>query len=271
MFDELKKIPVFIVRDFRILFTYKIAFFITFFGIIFNLFYFILFGSMFGSADIPALSAYGGNFISFILVGSIGWSFLWSIMNATSSSLASEMAMGTLESILLTSTRLATMMLSYALFGCFFGLISIAILMVVGFFIFGVTVFTTATIFTLIIFILSAIMMIGFGMMFGGLTIWLKNIGDAIPLLQNVSMFFCGVYFPISVLPVYLQPIAKYIPFYYSIEGLRISLITTSSTNELIEYVLILLALSIVFNIIGFYTLHKGLMKAKKDGSLAFY
>jgi len=192
-------------------------------------------------------------------------------MNATSSSLAGEMAMGTLESILLTSTRLSTMMLSYAIFGCFFGLVSIIILLLVGFFIFGVTAFMTATIYTLIIFILSAIMMIGFGMIFGGLTIWLKNIGDAVPLLQNIIMFFCGVYFPISVLPTYMQPIAKFIPFYYSIEGLRRSLITTSSSSELLGYVLILLVLSIVFNIIGFYTLRKGLMKAKKDGSLAFY
>lgn len=271
MFDELRKIPVFVARDFRILFTYKLAFSMTFFSIIFNLFYLVLFGSMFGSMDLPALSPYGGNFISYILVGSIGWGFLWSIMGATSTSLRTEMMMGTLESILLTSTKMFTMMLSYSLFGCFFGLISIGILMLVGYFLFSITVFATATVYTLIIFVLSASMMMGFGLMFGGLTIWLKNIGDTLPLLQNIVMFFCGVYFPISVLPEFMHPIANYMPFYYSIEGLRKSLIPSTPTSDILFYVLVLLFLSILFIIVGLVVLHRGLVKAKKDGSLSFY
>lgn len=271
MFDELRKIPIFVARDFRILFTYKLAFSMTFFSIIFNLFYLVLFGSMFGSTDLPALSPYGGNFISYILVGSIGWGFLWSIMSATSSSLTAEMMVGTLESILLTSTKMFTMMLSYSLFGCFFGLISIGILVLVGYFLFGITVFATANVYTLIIFVLSATMMMGFGLIFGGLTVWLKNIGDTLPLLQNIAMFFCGVYFPISVLPGFMRPIANYMPFYYSIEGLRKSLIPSTPTSDMLFYVLVLLFLSILFMVLGIVVLHRGLIKAKKDGSLSFY
>jgi ABC-2 type transport system permease protein len=271
MFDELKKIPVIVARDFKILFTYKLAFSISFFGIVFNLFYLVFFGSMFGAANIPYLSPYGGDFISYILIGSIGWGFMWSIMSATSSSLSTEMMMGTLESILLTSTRISTVLLSYTIFGCFFGFITILILITVGLVIFGITVFATASIYTLMVFILSALMMTGFGLIFGGLTIWLKNIGDTVPLLQNVVMFFCCVYFPIAVLPEFLQPVANYMPFYYSIEGLRKSLIPSTPTSEILFYIIVLLSLSILFMILGIVVLHKGLNKAKRDGSLAFY
>jgi len=274
MFDELRKIPVFVIRDFRMLFTYKLAFSMSFFTIIINLFYLVLFGSMFvlipGSLS-NAPSGYEGNFIYFILVGSIGWGFMWSIMNATSLSLSTEMMMGTLESILVTSTRMSTLMLSYALFGCIFGLLQIIILIIVGSFIFGISVFATATVYTLIIFILSIVMMTGFGMIFGGLTIWLKNIGETVPLLQSVSVFFCGVYFTIDVLPEFMRPIANYIPFYYPIEGLRRSLNPAASTSEIMFFVGILLALSIISIILGVCVLHLGLTKAKKDGSLAFY
>ena len=113
--------------------------------------------------------------------------------------------------------------------------------------------------------------MIGFGLIFGGLTIWLKNIGSTTALLQNITMFFCGVYFPITVLPEFLHPIAKYIPFYYSIEGLRKSLIPTTPTSEMIFYILMILIFSIAFIILGSYIMHRGLIKAKKDGSLMFY
>jgi len=255
MLNELRKISIFIKRDFRMLFTYKLAFTVSLLSIIFNLFYLLLFGSMFGSRD----------------VGSVGWSFLTNIMNSTAFSLRTEMMMGTLESILITPTKIHTVIFGYVLFGCFFGLLSMGVLIVVGIFCFGVTAFATANIFTLIIFILSTIMMMGFGMIFSGLTIWLKNIGDTIPIILGVSMFFCGIYFPIQVLPEFLQPVAKFIPFYYSIEGIRKSLIINTSTHELMGYIVILSVLAITFIALGIFILHKGLIKAKKDGSLAFY
>jgi ABC-2 type transport system permease protein len=271
MLDEIRKIPAFVVRDFQLLFTYKLALSMELLNIVFNLFYFVLFGSLFASSSVPSLSEYGGNFISYLLVGSIGWGFLWSIMHATSTSLSLEMVMGPLESILITPTRLTTMIISYAVYGCFYGLITIAILMAVGFFLFGITVFGTASIYTIIIFALSIIMMTGFGMIFGGLTIWLKNIGQTIPLIQNIAMLFSAVYFPIVVLPGFLQPVAYFSPFYYSVEGLRKSLIPATQTSEITFYIIVLIFFTIASLVLGVFMLHRGLIKAKKDGSLAFY
>ena len=271
MFDELRKIPFFVVRDLRMLFTYKLALSAALFGVVFNLFYFVLFGSMFGSTALASLSDYGGNYISYLLIGSIGWGFLWSIMQATSASLSEEMRMGPLESILLTPTKISTLMIAYSIYGCFFGLIIFTILMTVGFFIFGITAFATANIYTLIIFILSLAMMTGFGMIFGGLTIWLKNIGETVTLIQNIAMFFCGVYFPVAVLPEQIQGVSYFMPFYYSIEGLRKSLIPSTNQIELLFYVIMLLLLSVSSIAIGLFVLKKGLIKAKKEGSLAFY
>jgi ABC-2 type transport system permease protein len=271
MFNELKKIPVFIKRDFQMLSTYKLAFSIQFISMIFNVFYFIFFGSMFGSSNLSQLSPYGGNFISYLLIGSIGWGLLWSIMDTTGPSLRQEMMMGTLESIALTKTKLVTMMISYALFGTFFGVLSMFILIGIGFVFFHITAFASASIFTVIIFILSATMMFGFALIFAGLTIRLKNIGSLSLLLQNVTMFFCGVYFPVTVLPTVFQPIANYIPFYYAIEGLRRSLLPATSVNELLFFIAILIILSVVFILLGLYFLHRCLTRAKKDGSLSFY
>jgi ABC-2 type transport system permease protein len=231
----------------------------------------VLFGSMFKSGVIPDLIPYGGDFISYILIGSIGWGFMWSIMSGTAGSLRMEMEIGTLESILLTRTSIYTMVIAYTVFSAIFGIVSIIVLVVFGFVLFGISVFATASIFTLIFLLLSMIMMTGIGMILGGLTVWIKNIGDTIPLIQSITQFFCPVFFPIAVLPEFLQTIAKYLPFYYSIEGLRLSLIPGIPASELIRYALILAGLSIIFVIIGAYALHKGLVKAKKDGSLSFY
>ena len=271
MLSEIKKIPAFVIRDFRILFTYKLAFFSFTFNIVFTLFHLVLFGSMFNTASSAVLSPYGNDFISYIVIGSIGWAFLWSIMTATSLSLRNEMMMGTLESIIITPTKTHTIIFAYVIYGCLFGVLSMIILFIVGILFFDIFAFTSAGIFTLIIFILSATMMMGLGFVFSGLTIWIKNIGETVPILQNIVMFFCGVYFPITVLPEFLQPVANIMPFYYSIEGLRLSMLPKTPQSELLYYTWILLILSIIFMAIGLIVLKKGLIKAKKDGSLGFY
>lgn len=271
MLNEIRKVGVFIKRDFKVMFTYKLAFSMAWVSLLFNFLYMVLFGSMFQVGYLSSIDTYGGNFISYILVGSIGWGFMWSVALSTPISLRSEMEDGTLESIISTPTSIYTMILSYTFFGSFFGLLSIAILLSVSYAFFGISVFATASIFTLIIFVLSVIMMMGFAMILGGLTFWIKNIGETGTFIQSISMFFCGVYFPITVLPEFLQPISKYVPFYWSIEGLRKSLIPSTPTQDLLNYVLILIIITFVVTSIGAYALHRGLKKAKKDGSLAFY
>lgn len=273
MINEIKKIAVFVRRDFRMLFTYKLAFFMSFLSIVFNLFYLVLFGSMFGTlrSDIAMQIGSNQDFISYILIGSMGWGFLWTVVNSTGFSLKTEMMMGTLESILATPTKIMTMIIAYTLFGCFFGFISFILLFFIGYIFFGIAAFASANIFTIIVFVLSIIMMMGFGLIFSGLTIWLKNIGETIPLFQGLSLFFSGVYFPISILPIYLQPVAKYVPFYYSMQGLRISLRTTSLTSELANNIIILFILAIIFLIIGYLILRYGLIKSRKEGSLSYY
>ena len=271
MTDKIRTISTFIKRDFMILSTYGLAITSMVLSTIFNLFYLALFGSMFKENNPSGIAMYGGGFISYMLVGSIGWSFLWSIVNATSSALSDEMKMGTLESIMQTKTSITTLIIAYTLSGCIFGAISTGIIFAAGYFFFGIVAYSDANIYTLVIFFLSILLMIGFGMIFGGLTLWMKDMGQTVPLIQTIVMFFSGVYFPITVLPEFFQPVAKYIPFYYSIEGLRISLVPTIQAIEIMKYIWILSGLSILFFFVGLYILHKGLNKAKKDGSLAFY
>jgi len=266
MLSELKKIGIFIKRDFKIIITYRLAFSAMFLNMIFFFFYFILFGAMFGETTPPLLNPYQQDFVTYLLIGSIGWGFLWSVMSSSSGALRNEMMIGTLESILLTSTRLSTLIIAYTIFGCFIGFLSILILITIGFLFFDIII--AINLITIIIFILSTFMMAGLGLLFSGLTLWIKNIGDTIPLIQNVAMFFSGVYFPITVLPEQLQDISYIIPFYYSIEGIRISLI---DQNASLFYIQILIPVTILFIFLGVISLHFGLQKAKKEGSLAFY
>lgn len=90
-------------------------------------------------------------------------------------------------------------------------------------------------------------------------------------LIQNIALFFSGVYFPITVLPEFLQPVAIFVPFYYSIEGLRKSLRPTIITAENHGVCLEIIPFSYWGYFAGNFYFSMGIEKAKIDGSLAFY
>lgn len=271
MLTQIKIIGALLKRDLRILITYKFAFTTMLFSIGISLFYLVLFGAMFG-VEIPVpIAEYGMDFVSYLLIGAVGWAFLWSVLNVTAQSTRNEMLMGTLEPLLLTKVKLPTLMIAYTIFGSLFGLASLSLLLLVGYFAFGVAAFAAANVFTLTIFILSALLVGAIGFIFAGVTFWVKNIGAGVPVLQNIAIFFSGVFFPITMLPEVLQPISKFVPFYYSIEGMRKSLLPTVSATEMVNYVGILLVFVVLFAALGLYILHRGLIKAKKGGTLAYY
>lgn len=266
MIENLRKIIAILQRDFRILFTYKLAFSTMFLNMIFNFFYFVLFGTMFSQEMPQYLSSYQQDFVTYLLIGSIGWSFLWSVTSSSSVAIRNEMMLGTLETLLLSTTKLSTLIIAYTFFGCFFGLISVFILLFVGYFFFGI--YLIFNYLTVLIFIISSIMMAGLGMIFCGITLSKKNIGNAIPVIQNISMFFAGVYFPITVLPKILQEYAKFIPFYYPIEGIRISILDPSKS---LFFICIISLFASSFILFGIVSLRIGLDKAKRESSLSFY
>ena len=266
----LRKLYVFVKRDFLMLFTYKFAMVFNYVQMIMNLFLFVLFAGMFGERMLVMLEPYGGDFIQYILVGSIGWGYLWSAMGAASGSIQQEMMRGTFEPIFLTPTSPFVIVIAYTIWGLIMGTFSLLIHLAIGFFVFNVQL-TGNVVLAIGLMGLSVLMMIGFGLMVAGLNVFLKQIGAMVSVVQSVSLFLCGVYFPLSVLPEIIQPLGKILPFYYSIMGLRLSLSETSSLSDIMPYIWIILVMAIISLSVGAFLFKQGLNRARKEGTLAYY
>jgi ABC-2 type transport system permease protein len=266
----LRKLYVFIKRDFLMLFTYKFAMVFSYIQMIMNLFLFVLFAGMFGERMLSMLEPFGGDFIQYILIGSIGWGYLWSAMGAASGSIQQEMMRGTFEPIFLTPTSPFVIVMAYTIWGLFMGTISMGIFLFFGLAVFNVEL-TGDYFMAFVIMGLSIAMMIGFGLMVAGLNVFLKQVGALVSVVQGVAMFLCGVYFPLEVLPKIIQPLGKVLPMYYSIMGLRVALSDQVSSPVLMQYFWILLILAVVALVLGAYLFRKGLDRARREGTLAYY
>jgi len=70
--------------------------------------------------------------------------------------------------------------------------------------------------------IISTVCLFGFGMAIAG---WAKDSNQAAPLSNLVSfpmMFLSGVFFPVFLMPEWLQSITRFVPLTPIVEGLRL-------------------------------------------------
>lgn len=252
------------------MFTYKFAMVFNYIQLIMNLFLFVLIAGMFGERMLSILEPYGGDYISYILIGSIGWGYLWSAMGAASGSIQQEMVRGTFEPIFMTPTSPYVIVLAYTIWGLLMGTFSMLTFLSIGLFVFNVEL-TGDILLAFIMMGLSVLMMVGFGLIVAGLNIFLKQVGSFVSVIQAVSMFLCGVYFPLEVLPEFIRPVSRVLPFYYSITGLRMALSDTISTSEVMPYFSIILVLTVAALGAGTYLFRRGLNRARREGTLAYY
>lgn len=265
-----KQVFTFMKASFQRLSTYKFAMLSNYLNMIMNVFVFLLFAAMFGSRSLESIEFFGGDPISYIIIGSICWGYLWVVVVSISGAVTDEISTGTFEAIFLTRVSLYAMIIAHVIFGLLVTTIPMVLLLTIG------TVFLNVTIsgsyaFALLILSLSLMMATGLGLTLAGLNLAQKKIGAVIPTIQSVSLFFCNVYFPISVLPESVQPISRIIPFYYTMEGWRISLSPNPSFGYLWQCLVTLGSLGTTAMIVGLFVFELSLKKARKEGTLAYY
>ncbi len=103
------------------------------------------------------------------------------------------------------------------------GLIAVALMFVAGIIIFGFNMRGDYLSF-LIFSIISLVCLLGFGTFIAG---WAKDSNQAAPLANLISfpmMFLSGVFFPVFLMPDWLQQITTFIPLSAVVDGLRLIL-----------------------------------------------
>lgn len=265
-----KILEAFIKRDIKVMFTYRSALFFNYTDMFLNLLLFYLVIKMFGIRTLESLMKYGGDVISFVIIGIMGWGYLWAVMGTLTRAIEMDMRGGTLESIFLTPISPFSVMLGYASWSFIVNSISIFSILLVSIFFFNIETDVNYA-YGLLSLIFSVVMMFGIGLIVAGLNIYVKQVGAVVQVLQRITYFLCGVLFPITVLPDILQSTAKILPFYYSLAAFRLSLTANPTLEIMLPYLIILSALAVSSMICGITVLRKGLNKARKDGTLVFY
>jgi ABC-2 type transport system permease protein len=156
----------------------------------------------------------------YTFAGLVGFSIMSLAIFGMANTFPAEKRTGSLRRMRATPLRTSQLILATALEYLFVGVLSVALMLAVALLLFDFQM--RGSYLTLAFFAMVGIFcMFGFGLAIGG---WAKNENQSAPLSNLVAfpmMFLSGVFFPVFLMPEWLQTVARFLPLTPIIEGIR--------------------------------------------------
>lgn len=267
---SLRKPLAFLKRDLLINTSYRAAFLFDLISILSSVVTFFFMAKLFGGKTAEFLTDYGGDYFSFALIGIAFSGYLSAGLGSFSEAIAEEQAYGTLETILLSPTRISTVLICSSIGKFIFTSFRVIVYLLLGWLFFGLNLSRANPGSALIILVLTILSFSGLSLLSAGFILVFKR-GDPLNwLFHGASRLLGGVYFPIAVLPLWLQKISFFLPLTYCLEAMRKSLIIGNPPREIFPQILALVLFSGIAFPLGILSFKLALKKAKKEGSLLY-
>jgi ABC-2 type transport system permease protein len=210
------------------------------------------------------------DFIGYIVIGTTVWMWQNIVLWDVGFSLRNEQMRGTLESNWLSPTwrfsyllgqtgpQIVSMFMFIAVTALEFGLL------------FGVRL--NGNPWMILLMMLVAIPSIyGLGFAFASLVITVKEANAFVFLIRGLVMIFCGITFPILLLPEWMQSVARWLPQTYLIHGMRAAAFSNAGIPELLPDLLPLLGFGAFWLVVGYFTFLWMERRARRTGAIGQY
>jgi len=217
-----------------------------------------------------AQAAGTSNYVGYIAVGTIVWMWqnlsLWTIGFA----LREEQMRGTLESNWLTPARRLWFLFGT---GLMHGLLMLSFIVVAGveFAVFFGARFNGNPLLIALLLLAATPSIYGLGFAFASLVIAAKEANAFVFLVRGLVMIFCGITYPISVLPGWMQAVAAWLPQTYVIHGMRAAALNGARLGQLLPDLLPLLGFGAFWMAAGYLAFVWMERRARRSGSLGQY
>jgi ABC-2 type transport system permease protein len=204
-----------------------------------------------------------------LLIGAVIWSYLGILFEILTQTVGWERWEGTIEYTFMAPLSRAVHLLGMGAFALIYGLIRTALL-------FGVI----ASFFTLqlgradlwaafAVLAIASISFLGVGMMTAVFPLISPEKGTQLGFIaQGALLVVSGVYYSVSVLPGWMQAVAKISPATYALRGIRHAILDGAGVGALWGDIWPLLVIGAVSIPLGFAVFHRGEIYAKRHGML---
>ena len=210
------------------------------------------------------------DFIGYIVIGTTVWMWQNIVLWDVGFSLRNEQMRGTLESNWLSPTWRFSYLLGHTGPQVVSMLMFITITAIEFGLLFGIRL--NGSPWMILLMMLAAIPSIyGLGFAFASLVITVKEANAFVFLIRGLVMIFCGITFPISLLPEWMQSSARWLPQTYLIHGMRAAAFSNAGIRELAPDLIPLLLFGTFWLVVGYFTFLWMERRARRTGAIGQY
>jgi ABC-2 type transport system permease protein len=215
-----------------------------------------------GKVDIDRLT-------TILLIGAVIWSYLGIVFELLIETVAWERWEGTIEYTFMAPLTRAVHLLGTGIFAVFYGLVRATIVFGAIAAFFGLHMPKANFVSAMILLAVASISFIGIGMMTAVLPLISPEKGTQFGYVaQGLMLVVSGVYYPVSVLPLGMQWIAKISPATYALRGERNAILNGAGLGAVWGDIWPLIVIGVVSIPLGIWVFRRGELHAKKHGKL---
>lgn len=273
---------IFLRRDLKLWTYFKLNFAVELAGVVSNILIYAIMAGFNRSGEF--LGAYGGDYVSFVIVGLTINELLTTSLSAPYNGVMDSFWNNRLEFLMMSPVSLQLFVIGTSLGGYVRSFIRILIYVIFGSLVFGLTYPLANYGLAFLFLVLGILACTGLGLMAASMIYLVDARGGQDPIRWVVGILagvVSGVYFPIQLLPESVRWISCLIPQSYALDGARRALSglgTAQATLPIQQFLpfnpLVTNAIALILYMslalpLGWYMFKKGISGAKKDGRLS--
>ena len=204
-----------------------------------------------------------------LLIGAVLWSYLGIVFEILTETVAWERWEGTIEYTFMAPLPRAVHLLGMGTFAVLYGVLRTGLLFAVVAVFFGLSFPGADFGAALVLLGVASVSFVGVGMITAVLPLISPEKGAQLGFIaQGLLLVVSGVYYPVDVMPGWMQAIATISPATYALHGIRGALLDGQSVSQVSGDLWPLLVLGVVAIPVGLAVFRAGERYAKRHGSL---
>ncbi len=253
-------------RDLALELSYHFQLFLRAWTMVLAVVMFFFLGRLVGDAQ--ELEGYRGGYFEFALAGLVVMGYSQACVNSFGQSIQREQSTGTLEILLSTATRLRTLMAGTLVVPLLFASVEAVLYFGLGWALSGLSFSLGALLLAVPLLLLTLGAFAAIGILSAAVIVLTKRGDPFSSLVLQASNLLAGAVFPIAVLPESLQLIARMVPAFYGLRGVREVLLAGGGLSEISSDLLALVAFNLVLVPLSLWALSRAVRIARITGTL---
>jgi ABC-2 type transport system permease protein len=268
---ELWKVPAFVRRDFLVAWSYRMSFVSDIVNLAGQIVVFYFVGRLVDPSKMPT---YGGNHATYLEFAAVGIAlgvFMQLGLDRVAAAVRGEQLMGTLEAVLVTPTSPSLVQLGSVAFDLVYVPLRTMIFLGAVTLVFGLHFSPAGLLPAALLLVMFIPLVWGLGVGAAAALLTFRRGGGLIGIATIGLGLLSGVYFPLTLLPHWLQAVAHRNPVSLAIEGMRESLLGGASLGDAAARAAVLGPCSLAVLAAGLLAFRLAVRRERLRGTIGLY